>query len=183
MAAHFSCSLVSNLFLLILLSPLITATPAPQQELASKYESSWQKYVRAPTSKSVLPARVLDQYTAGNVENPDGFVVHNGLTVLTRQDQDEDEPTIVVDFGQTFAGLLSIEFDGAEAYGTDNDSTGGLPGLTLAFSETLEGLTDRSDFTRSDNAAGVSSFTPGILIRDPFLCNNRPRRSLKALIR
>lgn len=160
MANKFLCPSLSSLVLLFLL-PLVTTTPAPQQDLSSKYESSWQKYVRAPSSKAVLPLRVLDQYTTGNVKNPDGLVAGNGLTVLTRQDQDDDIPTIVIDFGQNYAGLLSIEFEGAEAYESDDNSTDGLPGITLAFSETLEGLTDRSDFTRSDNAGGVSDPTDG----------------------
>lgn len=54
---------------------------------------------------------------------------------------------IVVDFGQNVAGYLSIKFAGA------SNSTPGLPGIRLAFSETIQYgyLTNFSDFSRSDN--------------------------------
>ena len=146
--------------LLVFSSVLVTAIPAPQQPFEGSLNedwTAWHKFVRAPSSKVVLPAQVLSQYTAGDVENPDGLIAQSGPTVLTRKGQDDDIPSIVVDFGQNYAGILSIDFDGAEAFSNSENSSGGLPGITLAFSETLEGLTDRSDFTRSDNADGVSA--------------------------
>lgn len=64
-------------------------------------------------------------------------------------------PSIVLDFGQNYAGILSIQFAGAEIAGSSGGppyaNASALPGLTLAFSESLEYLTNRSDFTRSDN--------------------------------
>lgn len=59
-------------------------------------------------------------------------------------------PTVVVDFGQNVVGTLSINFAGASA---------NAPGIRLAFSETLEYLTDVSDFTRSDNVSQASLST------------------------
>jgi hypothetical protein len=54
---------------------------------------------------------------------------------------------VVVDFGQNIAGYLSIKFGGA------SNSTPGLPGIRLAFSESIQYgyLTSVSDFSRSDN--------------------------------
>jgi Bacterial alpha-L-rhamnosidase 6 hairpin glycosidase domain len=54
-------------------------------------------------------------------------------------------PSLVVDFGQDVVGYTKIRF----AWASDNN-----PGVRLAFSETTEYLTDRSDFARSDLAGG-----------------------------
>lgn len=64
---------------------------------------------------------------------------------MTRDSVDDEPPSIVVDFGLNVVGLIALHFEGSES---PSDS---LPGLKLAFSETQECLTDRSDFTRSDN--------------------------------
>jgi hypothetical protein len=60
---------------------------------------------------------------------------------------DDDIPRIVVDFGKVVVGYPHIRFASA----SDNH-----PGVRLAFSETLQFLTDRSDFTRADQS-GVPS--------------------------
>ncbi len=126
-----------------------------QQRFLDLDGTDWHKYVRAPSDKNILPARVLSAYAAGNVTSA-GSLAHpavvsaQGPTVLTRLAASDDIPTVVLDFGQNTVGLLTIDFDGSY-----NISTG-FPGITLAFSETLQYLTDRSDFTRSDNAGGVS---------------------------
>jgi hypothetical protein len=60
---------------------------------------------------------------------------------------DDDVPRIVVDFGQVVVGYPHLRFTSASA---------GSPGIRLAFSETVEFLTDRSDFTRADQS-GVPS--------------------------
>lgn len=57
---------------------------------------------------------------------------------------DSPVPAVVVDFGMVVAGWLSISFAGASA---------NVPGIRLAFSETMEYLTDVSDFSRSYNVS------------------------------
>jgi hypothetical protein len=54
-------------------------------------------------------------------------------------------PSVTVDFGKVVVGYPKITFAGASA---------GNPGVRVAFSESTQYLTDRSDFTRSDNAGG-----------------------------
>ncbi|MFC1418052.1 alpha-L-rhamnosidase-related protein [Streptacidiphilus cavernicola] len=54
-------------------------------------------------------------------------------------------PSITLDFGKVVSGYPRISFAGA---------SGNSPGVRLAFSETLQYLTDRSDFTRSDVSGG-----------------------------
>lgn len=124
------------------------AAPSPYQWQQSiqgtPFQEDWQKYVRSPPTKTVRPAEVLSQYTVGNVTNPNGLLTGKGATILTRT-QSSQTPTIVVDWGMNIAGFLSINFGGS--YNTSI----GLPGIRLAFSETLQYLTDRSDFSRSDN--------------------------------
>jgi hypothetical protein len=112
-------------------------------------DPTWHRYVRSPGSKVVKPTGILLDSIVGNVSNPTGLIHGLGATVLSRSNDIDLLPTIVVDFGQNVVGILSLEFSGSQ-----NMSTG-LPGLRLAFSETLEYLSDRSDFTRSDNANGV----------------------------
>lgn len=137
-------------------------------------DASWQQYVRAPSTDNVSPVAWLPALSTGNITNPDGVIAGQdtgGVTTLTRTGSDEDLPSIVLDFGQNIAGILSINFAGAQPASGDagnassssssgNGSTNSispLPGLTLAFSETIEYLTNRSDFTRSDNAAAGSA--------------------------
>ncbi|MGM0353978.1 alpha-L-rhamnosidase-related protein [Streptomyces sp. ECR3] len=59
-------------------------------------------------------------------------------------------PSVTVDFGKVVVGHPDIRFTGASA---------NSPGVRLAFSETREFLTDRSDFTRSDQAGGTGRGT------------------------
>ena len=54
-------------------------------------------------------------------------------------------PSVTIDFGQNYVGYPHIDFAWASA---------GNPGVRLAFSETTEYLSDRSDFERSDNSGG-----------------------------
>ncbi|EGR50306.1 glycoside hydrolase family 78, partial [Trichoderma reesei QM6a] len=118
-------------------------------------DPTWHRYVRSPGSKVVKPTGILLDSIVGNVSNPTGLIHGLGATVLSRSNDIDLLPTIVVDFGQNVVGILSLEFSGSQ-----NMSTG-LPGLRLAFSETLEYLSDRSDFTRSDNANGNEKVTNG----------------------
>ncbi|TGJ87420.1 glycoside hydrolase family 78 [Xylaria hypoxylon] len=109
---------------------------------------SWQQYVRAPASTLVHPVAILPSYTQGDIKNADGLVTGAATTELTRATSGEI-PTLVVDFGQNVVGQLQLEFAGSA-----NGSSQGFPGIRLAFSEALEYLTDRSDYTRSDRAQG-----------------------------
>ncbi|WP_405915213.1 alpha-L-rhamnosidase C-terminal domain-containing protein [Streptomyces sp. NBC_00728] len=59
-------------------------------------------------------------------------------------------PAVTVDFGKVVVGHPRVRFASA----SDNS-----PGVRLAFSETLQFLTDRSDFTRSDQSGGAGRGT------------------------
>lgn len=122
------------------------------QFAAADATPSWQKYVRSPASNTVKPIGIISDSTIGNVSNPNGLIDGQEPTVLSRHAASDQLPTIVVDFGQNVVGILSLQFSGSQSLST------GLPGLRLAFSETTEYLTGRSDFTRSDNAGGVSLY-------------------------
>ncbi|KAL1887708.1 hypothetical protein Sste5346_010048 [Sporothrix stenoceras] len=145
--------------LLVVAVVFATATASSasgQQQFLDSNATSWHRYVRAPASKNIAPARILSQYTTGNVSNAEGLLRHgSGPAVLSRLGTEDDVPTLVIDFGLNVAGQLSIDFAGA------HNTTTGFPGITLAFSETLQYLSDRSDFTRSDNAGGSTKLTSG----------------------
>ncbi|MGW7610421.1 alpha-L-rhamnosidase-related protein [Streptomyces sp. NPDC054766] len=59
-------------------------------------------------------------------------------------------PSVTVDFGKVVVGYPRVRFTSA----SDNS-----PGVRLAFSETQQFLTDRSDFTRSDQSGGAGQGT------------------------
>jgi hypothetical protein len=59
-------------------------------------------------------------------------------------------PSVTVDFGKVVVGYPRIRFTSASA---------NSPGVRLAFSETRQFLTERSDFTRSDQSGGVGKGT------------------------
>jgi hypothetical protein len=132
--------------LLALGSLIAAAQAAPPQPGGQDpwSDKSWHKYVRSPSSDIVKPTRILSKNTTGDVSNPDGMVNGKKSTTLSRKSASDDVPSVVVDFGLNVVGLLRINFDGSES-----SSNGSLPGLRLAFSETKEGLTDKSDYTRS----------------------------------
>ncbi|KAL7968066.1 glycoside hydrolase family 78 protein [Trichoderma sp. SZMC 28014] len=119
----------------------------------------WHKFARSPASNTVKPIGIVSASTIGNVSNPSGLIGGHkrdqAPTVLTRQTESDGIPTVVVDFGQNVVGILNLQFSGSQSFST------GLPGLRLAFSETMQYLTDRSDFTRSDNASGNEKLTNG----------------------
>lgn len=125
-----------------------------------KDEYTWWKYTRGPFSRNISPARLLSKYTSGDISNPGGLL-NGSITTLTRSDPNESIPSLVLDFGRNYAGVLSIDFAGAELSSQGAPNTTALPGITLAFSETLQFLTNRSDFTRSDNQPDGEKFTNG----------------------
>ena len=63
---------------------------------------------------------------------------------------DDEIPRVVVDFGKVVVGYPHVHFASASANN---------PGVRLAFSETLEFLSDRSDFTRSDQSGAPGQGT------------------------
>jgi hypothetical protein len=132
-----------------LLSAVNAVSNQPQAQLTNEAPDDWQKYVRSPPNQIVRPVRVISNYTQGNVINPDGLLTGRGSTLLTRSPtssaSSDVAPTIVVDFGQNVVGFLSISFGGSY------NATPGQPGIRLAFSETLDYLTNVSDFSRSYN--------------------------------
>ncbi|KAH8653589.1 glycoside hydrolase family 78 protein [Xylariales sp. PMI_506] len=164
--------LTANPFSLVALWTLVrllaTSAVVGSVALGQADDTSWYQYVRAPSSTTVSPQGIIAQNTTGDVENPEGLIQGDSPTVLSRSSTSGDAPSLIVDFGQNVVGLLTIDFAGAT-----NGSTG-YPGIVLAFSETLEFLTNKSDFTRSYNAAGgdqaiVPSWTDQIAVKpDPY---------------
>ena len=153
--------------IIFLCSGLVPAEASPVAGLSqwqtplSKPSSNWQKYVRSPKTQIIQPIAIVSNLTGGNVTNPDGLLKGgSGVTIFTRPDPanatwavgqspPDITPVIVVDFGQNVAGFLSINFAGA------SNSTPGLPGIRLAFSESIQYgyLTNYSDFSRSYNVS------------------------------
>lgn len=149
----FLLTLLLHSFIVLVFTPFIRADSYQWQDsLNSDAAPDWQKYVRSPANQIIRPVAVLTNYTQGNVTNPNGLLTGKGLTTFTRTNgsagtEKDVPPTIVVDFGQNIVGVLSIKFAGAHSF----NSTPGLPGIRLAFSETLQFLTNVSDFSRSYN--------------------------------
>lgn len=166
-------------FILILLCiPLTINMTAAQESMGDPPEDkhSWWKYVRGPFSRNISPVRMLSKYTSGNISNPEGLL-NGSITTLARDGSDESIPSLVLDFGRNYAGVLSIDFAGAEPSGQGLSNTTSLPGITLAFSETLQFLSNRSDFTRSDNQPDGEKFTNGTdqiaVQRQPYTWTNK----------
>lgn len=150
-----SILLLGALLLAVSCVALATATPAPQSALGGRQTRNWEKYVRAPSSNTISPVRIVSSFTRGDVNNPEGLLNPGGdPTILTRwvpeSGAQDIAPQIVVDFGQNIVGYLSINFAGAIS-----DTDTGLPGIRLAFSESIQYgfLTDLSDFSRSNSVS------------------------------
>ncbi|RYP71718.1 hypothetical protein DL771_004669 [Monosporascus sp. 5C6A] len=119
-------------------------------------EPSSERHIRAPSSSLVKPKSVLPEYTLGHVVNPKDLISGETPTLFRYRGSSTSIPTLDVDFGQNAVGMPVIEFaDTAKV-----SSSGGFPGLRFYFSESLEFLGDRSDFTRADNAEGPPSKVP-----------------------
>ncbi|KAI0013964.1 glycoside hydrolase family 78 protein [Xylariaceae sp. FL0662B] len=125
---------------------------------AQTNDTSWHRFVRAPAASIVRPKAILSEHTLGRVVNPDGLITNAYTTVLLRKEDSAPKPALTLDFGQNVVGLLSIDFAGSV-----NGSAQGFPGLKLYFSETLDFLANRSDFTRSDNAGQFPEDPPQIV--------------------
>ncbi|KAG2173861.1 hypothetical protein INT43_005281 [Umbelopsis isabellina] len=110
-------------------------------------EANWRQYVRAPSSTTIYPKKVLS--THGNVTNAQGLIQNHGIATLSRPSTNDTVPYIELDFGINIVGFPKISFAGA----SDNH-----PGVRVSFSESTEYLSNSSDFTRSDNGQTI---TPG----------------------
>lgn len=160
---------LAPLFLCIFVfTSLVESLPRPstyqiQDQLLSKKQAAdgspdWQKYVRAPSSNIIAPQSIVT--TSGQVTNPNALLQQGGqVTTLTRASGSNNIPSITVDFGQNTVGYLSINFAGASRT---------PPGIRLAFSETLQYLSDTSDFSRSDNVSTI----PGLGNEHSIDCNS-----------
>jgi hypothetical protein len=141
------------------LSPGAFAAPLDDDPWTGK---EWQKYIRSPESDVVEPEKIISENTTGDVTNPEGLIDGSKVTVLKRGSANSTAPSVLVDFGINVVGLLNIHFEGSESPSDD-----AVPGLSLAFSETLEGLTDASDYTRSYRAVyDVRTASIGLLLHE-----------------
>ncbi|KAH9892918.1 Six-hairpin glycosidase-like protein [Xylariomycetidae sp. FL2044] len=138
---------------LLILRPLTALLGVFLPILAQDNTTSWHRYVRAPSSPIVSPRAVLADYTVGDVVDAEALLSSSGenATVLRRRPDSTENASLVLDFGQNVVGLLVIDFAGSVNGSEEGDA---WPGLVLAFSETLEFLGVRGDFSRSDNAEG-----------------------------
>jgi hypothetical protein len=67
--------------LLLYLRPVLASASAR----SGSTQDSWKHYVRGPSNKIVYPTRIVSNYTAGNVTNPEGLLQPlGGSTILSR---------------------------------------------------------------------------------------------------
>lgn len=127
---------------------------------------SWHQYVETPGNMVVDPMSVVPEMTRGDVKNAASLLVRvNGSSndsqpaILTRWKKGDEEPVLVLDFGRNVVGLVVIEFENSKTTREKaleegipfSEKTKARPGIRLSFSETLEFLGEKSDFTRSYN--------------------------------
>ncbi|KAL0931364.1 alpha-L-rhamnosidase A [Colletotrichum truncatum] len=131
------------------------------------HEPSWYRYIRASKSKTIYPVRVLHDYTRGAVTNPLGLITgEGGPTVFTRLSDTDETPSVTIDFGLNTVGILSIAFAGSSTPGESESR----PGIRLAFSETLQFLSNVSDFSRSYNGDAITPGSDQIAVKgDPYV--------------
>ncbi|WNI21972.1 alpha-L-rhamnosidase C-terminal domain-containing protein [Streptomyces sp. ITFR-16] len=96
-----------------------------------------------------LPATRVRITVSGVQDTPSGAFTRINEVWPEAVEADEP-PSVTVDFGKVVVGYPRVRFAGA----SDNS-----PGVRLAFSETKQFLTGRSDFTRNDQAGGTSKGT------------------------
>lgn len=144
---------------------LVAGVYAASQPVKDPWSSTdWHRYIRSPESSIVKPERIIGQNTTGNVTDPEGFLNGSGPTILTRQGHDSMVPQIVIDFGLNVVGLPIIHFEGSESFEE------GSPGLRLAFSEVLDALTDKSDYTRSYRGVYEVSLDKEVCLKEIAHC-------------
>ncbi|KAF9877948.1 alpha-L-rhamnosidase [Colletotrichum karsti] len=137
----------------------------------SDQEPSWHSYVRASKSQTITPTRILPDLTRGSVSNPSGLINGDGGPAILKRPSDTDEvPSVTVDFGQNTVGILSISFNGSSTGGGNEGDGEPRPGIRLAFSETLQFLSNVSDFSRSYNGDTITPGSEQIAVKkDPYV--------------
>lgn len=121
-------------------------------------DSSWRTVATVTGNSAVQRAVRFDSpVTTTQVRISVTADQDNGQGVFTRVNEVWPEavdpvaaPSVTLDFGKVVVGYPKVDF----AWASDNH-----PGVRLAFSETLRYLTDRSDFTRADQAGGAGQGT------------------------
>ncbi|KAK2053825.1 alpha-L-rhamnosidase A [Colletotrichum caudatum] len=157
---------------------------SPREDPSSVYDASWYRYVQASESRTIQPVGVVSDLTRGCVTNPSGLVKGEGSpTILYRPTEQDEVPSVTVDFGQNTVGILSISFAGSSTSAlpgeaknaeTDRDVNDERPGIRLAFSETLQFLSNVSDFSRSYNGDTITPGSDQIAVRkDPYVWTAR----------
>ncbi|KAK2022151.1 Six-hairpin glycosidase [Colletotrichum zoysiae] len=155
-----------------------------REDTSSVYDASWYRYVRASESRTIQPVGVVSDLTRGSVTNPPGLVKGDGgPTILYRPTEQDEIPSVTVDFGQNTVGILSISFAGSSTSAlpgevknaeTDRGVNDERPGIRLAFSETLQFLSNVSDFSRSYNGDTITPGSDQIAVRkDPYVWTAR----------
>ncbi|KAI9739455.1 MAG: hypothetical protein M1818_005143 [Claussenomyces sp. TS43310] len=156
----FSRFLMIQVYLAAAFSSLSNAAPYTRFNSGNKLfvpSTSWQQYVRGPSVRNIQPVRVLHDLIIGDVTNPDNLLdVGGGVTILHRPSDTDVPPCIVLDFGIDVVGFPKISFA--------SGSSPNHPGIKIAFSETLGFLSNRSDFTRSDNGESITNGTDQIVV-------------------
>ncbi|MFF2478005.1 alpha-L-rhamnosidase C-terminal domain-containing protein [Streptomyces sp. NPDC058066] len=121
-------------------------------------DSDWRKVAAVTGNSAVQRAVRFDaQVSTARVRITVTSAQDLGQGVFTRINEVWPEavdpvvaPSVTLDFGKVVVGHPKVDFASA---------SGNHPGVRLAFSETLQFLTDRSDFTRNDQAGGASKGT------------------------
>lgn len=106
--------------------------------------TSWHKFIRGPQTRTIKPVSVVPNTITGNVVHAEEMVRGHGIMTMSNLKKKKKDviPSVVLDFGSNVVGYLSISFVAA---------SNNTPGIRLAFSETMQFLTDSCDFTRSQN--------------------------------
>ncbi|KAK2003723.1 Six-hairpin glycosidase [Colletotrichum falcatum] len=147
---------------------------------SSVYEASWHRHVRASESRTIQPVGVVSDLTRGTVTNPSGLTTgKDGPTILYRLGEQDEIPSVTVDFGQNTVGILLISFAGSSTSALSNEDKDAeigadlneeRPGIRLAFSETLQFLSNVSDFSRSYNGDTITPGSDQIAVRkEPYV--------------
>ncbi|KAK1973910.1 Six-hairpin glycosidase-like protein [Colletotrichum cereale] len=151
-----------------------------REDHSSVHEPSWHRHVRASQSRTVQPVGVVPGLTTGTVTNPSGLTTgEGGPTILYRPGEQDEVPSVTVDFGQNTVGILSISFAGSSISALpgeereaeiDREISQERPGMRLAFSETLQFLSNVSDFSRSYNGDTITPGSDQIAVqKDPYV--------------
>ncbi|KAF2796060.1 glycoside hydrolase family 78 protein [Melanomma pulvis-pyrius CBS 109.77] len=127
---------------------LVAAVSASFSSTTLAQNTSWHQYVRAPNTTMVSPSRIIT--TENNVTNAEALLSTDSSFAILSRELEDSSPSITIDFGLNIVGFPIFTFAGASS---------NSPGIRVAFSETMQFLGDRSDFTRSDNGQKITDGT------------------------